>query len=48
MEGLEGVTSARVTALDERPFPVHVDGDYLGEYGEIEYGVAPGGLLAVA
>jgi diacylglycerol kinase family enzyme len=48
VEGLEAVTSAQVIALDERPFPVHVDGDYLGDFPEIEYGVAPGGLLAVA
>jgi diacylglycerol kinase family enzyme len=48
VEGLEDVSAARVTSLDERPFPVHVDGDYLGDFEEIEYGVAPGGLLAVA
>jgi diacylglycerol kinase family enzyme len=48
VEGLEDVMEARVTAIDERPFPVHVDGDYLGDFQEVEYGVAPGGLLAVA
>jgi diacylglycerol kinase family enzyme len=48
IEGLRDVLEARVTALDDRPFPVHVDGDYLGDFSEVEYGVAPGGLLAVA
>ena len=48
IEGLRDVVEARVTALDDRPFPVHVDGDYLGDFSEMEYGVEPGGLLAVA
>ena len=38
----------RVEAIDERPFPVQVDGDYIGEYRDIEFGVSPGGLLAVS
>jgi hypothetical protein len=25
-----------------------VDGDYIGEYSEVEFGVTPGGLLAVS
>jgi diacylglycerol kinase family enzyme len=48
IEGLRDVREARVTAIDDRPFPVHVDGDYLGDFSEVEYGVAPGGLLTVA
>jgi hypothetical protein len=27
---------------------VQVDGDYIGEFAEVEFGVTPGGLLAVA
>jgi hypothetical protein len=35
-------------SCSDRPFPLHVDGDYIGEYEDVELGVAPGGLLAVA
>jgi diacylglycerol kinase family enzyme len=37
-----------VEAIDERPFPVQVDGDYIGEFGEIEFSAVPGALLAVS
>jgi diacylglycerol kinase family enzyme len=47
-EGLGELSSLRIEALDGRPFPAHVDGDYIGEYEEVELGVVPGGLLAVA
>jgi hypothetical protein len=42
------VALAHVAAIDDRPFPVQVDGDYIGEFSEIEFGVKPGGLLAVS
>jgi diacylglycerol kinase family enzyme len=45
---LPELATARVEAIDDRPFPVQVDGDYLGEYSEVEFGVTPGGLLAVS
>jgi diacylglycerol kinase family enzyme len=48
IEGLRDVHQARVIALDDRPFPVHVDGDYLGDFEEVEYRSVPSGLLAVA
>jgi diacylglycerol kinase family enzyme len=31
-----------------RPFPVQVDGDYLGEYSELGFSVEPGALTVVA
>jgi diacylglycerol kinase family enzyme len=31
-----------------RPFPVQVDGDYIGEYTELDFSVAPGALTVVA
>jgi diacylglycerol kinase family enzyme len=31
-----------------RPFPVQVDGDYLGEYTELEFSVEPRALTVVA
>jgi hypothetical protein len=27
---------------------VHVDGDYIGDFAEVEFGVSPRGLLTVA
>jgi diacylglycerol kinase family enzyme len=48
IEPLPEVSSARVEATDDRPFPVQVDGDYIGEFSEVEFGVSAGGLLAVA
>jgi diacylglycerol kinase family enzyme len=47
VSGLTGVSSARVTALDGRSFPLQVDGDYVGDFDEVEYGVRPKGLLVV-
>ena len=48
VEGMPTVTEARVVTADEGPFPVQVDGDYIGEFDRIQYGVLPGGLMAVA
>jgi diacylglycerol kinase family enzyme len=48
VEPMLELPSARVEAIDERTFPVQVDGDYIGEFAEVEFGVTPGGLLAVA
>src|SRR5215210_3348856 len=48
VEPLLELSVARVEAIDDRPFPVQVDGDYIGEFSALEFGVKPGGLLAVA
>jgi len=48
IEPLPEVSTARIEAIDGRPFQVQVDGDYIGEFSELEFGVKPGGLLAVA
>jgi diacylglycerol kinase family enzyme len=48
IEPLLELGQARVEAIDDRPFPVQIDGDYIGEFSEVEFGVTPGGLLAVA
>jgi diacylglycerol kinase family enzyme len=47
IEGFEDVTHARVTAL-AGTFPVQVDGDYIGEFEEVNYGVAPRALAVVS
>ena len=48
IDSLPEVMSARVESVDDRPFPVQVDGDYIGEFAAVEFGLRPGGLLAVA
>jgi diacylglycerol kinase family enzyme len=48
VEGLGELRELRVDAVDERPFPVQVDGDYIGKFESVQYGVVPGGLFAVA
>jgi diacylglycerol kinase family enzyme len=48
VESLGELDTLRVEAIDERPFPVQVDGDFIGEFGEIEFSAAPGALMAVS
>lgn len=49
-----GIASARIASISEtgdgilRPFPIQVDGDYIGERTEIELAVEPGALTVVA
>jgi diacylglycerol kinase family enzyme len=50
----EGVTEATVTSISEdkqgalRPFPLQVDGDYIGDRTAVELRIAPGALTIVA
>jgi diacylglycerol kinase family enzyme len=54
IEHFEGVTAAAVASISEtkdgitRPFPVQVDGDYIGERTSLELGVEPGALTVVS
>ena len=48
VEGLPGVTEARVESVDERSFPLQLDGDYVGDCGELELGIEPATLTVVA
>ena len=54
IEEFDDVTEAMVRSISSdqdgqlRPFPVQVDGDYLGEYGELRFSVAPSALTVVA
>lgn len=48
IEGFTDVDAARVEALDGRPFPVQVDGDYVGEFDLVRYAVVPERLSVVA
>jgi len=50
----DDVTRASVTAVSQnkdgtmRPFPVQVDGDYIGDRTRVEFGVDPGALTIIA
>jgi diacylglycerol kinase family enzyme len=43
-----GLERMRVRTLDDRPLPVQVDGDYIGEVQAAEFGVLPGGLVVLS
>ena len=43
-----GLSRLHVRSCDERPLPFQVDGDYIGEASEIEFGLTPGGLSVVS
>lgn len=54
IDHFSGVTTARLESVSHdaegrvRPFPVQVDGDYIGEHGEVDLGIEPGALTVVA
>jgi diacylglycerol kinase family enzyme len=54
IESFDAVAAATVTSISEdregtvRPFPIQVDGDYIGERTSIELRAAPGALTVVA
>jgi diacylglycerol kinase family enzyme len=48
VQPLPELSRLRVEAIDDRPFPLQVDGDYIGEYSEVEFGVRPRGLVVVS
>lgn len=54
IEHFEGVTAASISSISEtkggviRPFPIQVDGDYIGEHTHLDLRVAPGALTVVA
>lgn len=43
-----GLDRVRVRSADERPLPLQVDGDYIGEAQRAEFGVLPRGLVVVS
>jgi diacylglycerol kinase family enzyme len=43
-----GLQELRVRSLDERPLPLQVDGDFIGEVQEAAFGVTPNGLAVVS
>jgi diacylglycerol kinase family enzyme len=48
MESLTGLTRLRVDTASERPFPLQVDGDFVGEFEAAEIEVVPRSLSVVS
>jgi diacylglycerol kinase family enzyme len=48
VQGFEPLERFRVVTLDERPFPLQVDGDFVGEFTEAAYEAAPASLTVVS
>ena len=48
VHGFSGVSEVRVSRLDERPLPLQVDGDYIGEVHEAVFTCLPKGMLVVS
>ncbi|HZU61976.1 MAG TPA: diacylglycerol kinase family protein [Solirubrobacteraceae bacterium] len=48
MEVMPNLRTLRVRSLDGRKLPLQVDGDYIGEVGEVEFGVIPQGLRLIS
>jgi diacylglycerol kinase family enzyme len=54
IEHFDGVTACRVESVSEdaegriRHFPVQVDGDYMGDHGELDIRIEPAALAIVA
>jgi diacylglycerol kinase family enzyme len=48
IEGFRNLTAIHVERAGDSPLPVEVDGDYVGEFDQVEYGIAPRSLWVVA
>jgi diacylglycerol kinase family enzyme len=48
VEAFRDVLDVRVDAVDGRPFPVQVDGEHIGEFEAVRYGVEPAALSVVS
>jgi diacylglycerol kinase family enzyme len=48
VRAFQALDGLRMRSLDERPLPLQVDGDYIGEASEAVFGVTPRGIRIVA
>ena len=54
IDHFEGLTEARIESISRdrenriRHFPVQLDGDPIGNHGELDLGIEPGALTVVA
>jgi diacylglycerol kinase family enzyme len=46
--GFADRSDVRIRSLDGRPVPLEVDGDWLGDVTEADFGITPGGLAVIA
>lgn len=46
--GFEEITEMTVSSSDERPLPLQVDGDFVGEVQEARYSIRPGALRVIS
>jgi diacylglycerol kinase family enzyme len=46
--GFGDIADVRIRSVDGRPVPLEVDGDFLGDVTEADFGVTPGGLTVIA
>ncbi len=48
VRAFSGVEDLEIRSADDRPLPLQVDGDYIGEAGHAKFSIARGGLLVAA
>ncbi len=48
VHGFAGLEGLRIRSCDERPLPLQVDGDYIGETHEAEFSIHPRGIAVVS
>jgi diacylglycerol kinase family enzyme len=48
VHAFSGVDGLRCVAADGREIPLHVDGDHIGDVGEVVFGIRPGALAVVS
>jgi diacylglycerol kinase family enzyme len=48
VQAFSGVDGLTVRSLDDRPLPLQVDGDYIGEAAEARISIKPAGILVVS
>ncbi len=48
VHAFDNLSSLRVRSLDDRPLPLQVDGDYIGDVQDAEFGVTSRGILVVS
>jgi diacylglycerol kinase family enzyme len=48
IESFQDLRGVRIESIDGTPFPLQLDGDYIGEFDRIEFSVEPAGLSVVS
>jgi diacylglycerol kinase family enzyme len=48
IESFQDLDGVRVDSTGEKDFPLQLDGDYIGDFDSIEFGVEPAGLSVVS